>query len=123
MEDKIMTTNNYTFDEQKEIASTILSQLGGHLRCMTGAKNFGCGEDDKGQVYVTFKIGRNDKAVNYVRITLNHLDLYDTEYSRITIKSHKIKSESKGIYNDMLINDFEAATGMYLSLGTMGGAA
>jgi len=115
-----MTTYNYTFKEQKQIASTILSQLGGRLSSMTGAKNFGCGEDDKGQVYVTFKIGRNDRAVNYVRITLNHLDLYDTEYSRITIKSHKIKSESKGIYNDMLINDFETATGMYLSLGTMG---
>ena len=112
-----MTTQHYTTSEQLQIANTILSQLGSHLNCMTGAKNFVFGENDKGQVYVTFKIGRNSNSINYVKITLNSLDLYDTEYSRITVKSHKVKSESKGIYNDMLKADFESATGMYLSCG------
>jgi len=114
-----MTTQHYTFDEQKQIAATIIQQLGGfgRLSAMTGAKNFSASEDDKGQAFVTFKIGRNSNSVNYVKITLNSLDLYDTEYSRITIKSYKVKSESKGIYNDMLQADFETATGMYLTFG------
>jgi len=116
-----MTTKNYTSDEQKQIAGTIISQLGGsgRLSAMTGAKHFGCGENDKGNVFVTFKIGRNARSVNYVKITLNGSDLYDTEYSHITVKAYKVKSASDNIYNDMLKADFEAATGMYLSLGTI----
>ena len=114
-----MTASHYTFEEQKQIASTIIQQLGGlgRLKAMTGAKQFSCSENENGEAFVVFKIGRNSRMVNYVKITLNGLDLYDTEYSRITIKSYKVKSESKGIYNDMLKDDFETATGMYLTFG------
>lgn len=110
--------NRYSSDEQKQIANTIVSQLGGfgRLSAMTGAKRFLVGENDKQNVYLIFKIGRNSKSINYVKITLNAMDLYDTQYTRATIKSIKTKAESSDIYADMLKADFETATGMYLTL-------
>ena len=109
--------SNLDSNTQKQIAGTILQQLGGNrFIAMTGAKQFACGENDKGHVYIVFKIGRNSNRVNYVKITLNGSDLYDTEYSWVTIRDIKVKSESSNIYNDMLRDDFERATGMYTSL-------
>ena len=110
--------NRYSSEEQKQIASTIVSQLGGfgRLSAMTGAKQFLVGENTDSEAYLIFKIGRNSKSVNYVKITLNAMDLYDTQYTRATIKGITTKSESSGIYADMLKTDFETATGMYLTL-------
>ena len=102
--------------DNKQIASEILNHLGGlgKLSAMTGAKNFIA--IDNG---VRFRIGRNSAGVNTVTVTLNSLDLYDTEYARIrTIKhmpTYKRLSGSDGIYNDMLKADFEHETGMYLT--------
>lgn len=96
-----------------EIANEIIRQMGGagRLNVMTGAKNFVASENS-----VHFRIGRNSKGVNVVRITLNAMDTYDVEYGRIHGLKYTVKAESKGIYNDMLKDDFERETGMYLSL-------
>ena len=106
--------------EQKEVAATILQQLGNNrFIAMTGAKNFVYSTTEQGDVRLSFKIGRNARRINHVRITLNSMDLYDTEYLWVTSKGISVKSQSSGIYNDMLRHDFESATGMYTSLGSM----
>ena len=95
------------------VANEIIRQLGGagRLSAMTGAKNF-VGSDNS----VHFRIGRNSKGVNVVRITLNAMDTYDVEYGRIRKFDFKVLAKEDGIYNDMLRESFERNTGMYLSL-------
>lgn len=109
--------SRYTSEEQKAIASTIFAQLGGNrLIAMTGAKMFAVGENDNEEVYLTFRIGRNAKSVNHVKVTLNALDLYNVEYINIREANLTIKALAENIYNDMLKTNFEENTGMYLSL-------
>ncbi len=93
------------------IAKTIMGQLGGsRLAVMTGAKNFLAVEGG-----VSFRIGRNSKGVNYVKVILNAMDLYDIEYGRVYGTKYTVKAESKDVYNDQLKDNFEINTGMYLS--------
>ena len=101
-----------------EIANEIIRQMGGNkLVAMTGAKNFVA--IDNG---VTFKIGKNSKSVNFVKITLNAMDTYDVEYSRVAKKRgsyeyvNTVKASEDGIYNDQLNESFERNTGMYTRL-------
>ena len=105
--------SNYTKDEQKEIAATILSQLGGagRLVAMTGAKFF-TSHPEGG---LSFKIGRNSKGVNYCKISLTSDDLYTVEFKRVTVKKITDKGTTEGAYCDMLVDLFENATGMYLT--------
>jgi len=93
------------------IATTILSQLGGagRLHVMTGAYNF----VDNGNG-LSFKI-KNPKA-NYIKITLNGMDLYDIEIGRIRGDNYKVVKEVENIYFDQMKGIIEEATGMYLSL-------
>ena len=88
-----------------------LKQLGGRrFMAMTGAKNFAVGP--KG---MSFKIGRNSKNVNYVRIDLKN-DLYDMEFIQMRAGKLKVKSKEKGVYADQLQKMFTKNTGMYTSL-------
>ena len=88
-----------------------LKQLGGNrFIAMTGAKNFAVGP--KG---MSFKIGRNSKNVNYVRIDLKG-DLYNMEFIQMRGGKMKVKSKEKGVYNDQLQKMFTKYTGMYTSL-------
>ena len=105
--------SNYTKDEQKEIAATILSQLGGagRLVAMTGAKFF-TSHPEGG---LSFKIGRNSKGVNYCKISLTSDDLYTVDFTRVTFKKITAKGTTEGAYCDMLVDLFENATGMYLT--------
>lgn len=100
-----------------QIANEIIRQMGGNkLVAMTGAKNFVAIENG-----VQFKIGKNSKSINFVKITLNSMDLYDVEYSRVAKKRgtyeyvNTVKASESGIYNDMLKESFERNTGMYTS--------
>lgn len=100
----------------KEIAGTIINQLGGNrLVAMTGAKNFVAIENG-----VQFKIGRNSKSINTVIVRLNSMDTYDIEYGRVAKKkgvpTYTAKTTELNIYNDMLKESFESNTGMYLTL-------
>ena len=101
----------------KTQAETIFAQLGGTrlLAMMTGAKNFSFGTTPQNETYVTFRIGRNSKRVNVVKVTLNHNDTYTTEFMWATAKKITQKATFSGVYGDMLQDIFESSTGMYLS--------
>ena len=96
----------------KREGNEIIDQLGGRQFVrMTGAKDFFIGP--KGMV---FKIGKNSKGVNYVRINLNSMDTYDVEFLSIRNYKEKVKYKANGIYVDMLKDTFEQNTGLYTSL-------
>ena len=102
-------------NDNVNIAKEILSQLGGNkLVVMAGAKNFLA--IDNG---IQFSIGKNAAGINKVVIKLNGMDLYDVEYGRVAKKkgvpTWVVKVSDEGIYNDMLVESFEKATGMYLN--------
>ena len=109
----------------KEIATTILRQLGGHrFIAMTGAKDFLA--IDNG---LMFKVGRNASKANRVEITLNGLDLYDIRFFRLTGGNFKVNHNKKTCewvpvketevkqYNDMYCDQlqeiFTEVTGLY----------
>lgn len=100
-----------TLDEGMQVANTIRKQLGQKAIAMMGAKNLAGGKD-----YLSFKIGKNSKGVNYIKITLTPMDLYDVEFGNIRAMKYKVKKEVTGIYADMLHKTIENNTGMYLSL-------
>ena len=96
-----------------KVAKTILEQLGGNkFVAMTGAKNFGGTEDS-----LSMRIGRNSSNSNYLKITLNMMDLYDMEFCKLTrMGEKKSVKEYNNIYNDMMTDIFTKHTGMYTSL-------
>jgi len=96
-----------------KVAKTILEQLGGNkFVAMTGAKNFGGTEDS-----LSMKIGRNSSNSNYLKITLNMMDLYDMEFCKLTrMGEKKSVKEYNNVYNDMMTDIFTKHTGMYTSL-------
>ena len=93
-------------------AAIILKQIGGNrFIAMTGAKGFAF--SDK---YMSFKIGRNSKGINFVRIGHNAMDTYDMEFGFVSVKGLKVKKKVKGVYADMLGTMFKKYTGMNVSL-------
>ena len=94
------------------VPAEILRQLGGNMfRIMTGAKDFTGGNDR-----LTFRIGRNAKGVNMVRIILEPSDLYTMEFMAVRNCAFKIKARETGIYNDQLTATFKANTGLDVRL-------
>ena len=95
------------------IAKTILEQLGGNkFRVMTGAKNLMGIENG-----LVMKLGRNSSNSNYLKITLNMMDMYDMEFAKVTrMGEKKSVKEYSDVYNDMLTEIFESHTGMYTKL-------
>ena len=95
----------------KREGAEVVKQLGGgRFIAMTGAKDFFIVQKE------WFKIGRNSKGVNYVRINLNGMDTYGIEYLSVRAYKEKVKYKAKGIYADMLRDSFEANTGLRTSL-------
>ena len=110
-------------NRQKEIAGEIIRQLGGNrFIAMTGAKNFSCFNNDKGNVVAAFKIGKNEMGVTHVRIEYTDgSDLYDISFikSRINKKHEYVEmtiANHQQVYDDMLVPLFEQETGMRTSL-------
>ena len=96
----------------KEIAQTILQQLGGNkFIAMTGAKNLGF--TDKG---LQMKIGRNAKGVTHVIIELTSMDLYDIEFVKVRAMKRTTIKKLKGIYADQLGEIFKKYTGLNIRL-------
>ena len=95
------------------VAKTILEHLGGNkFRMMTGAKHLAGDENS-----LSMRIGRNSSNSNYLKITLNSMDLYDMEFCKLTrMGEKKSVTEYNNIYNDMLTDTFTSHTGMYTSL-------
>jgi hypothetical protein len=95
-----------------QIAETILAQLGGRrFTSMTGAKDIYAIKSG-----VQFKVGRNCKGVNKVRITLNAADTYDMQFLFVRGMTVKVKSSTEGIYADQLQVAFTEHTGLYTHL-------
>jgi len=93
-------------------AAIILKQIGGNrFIAMTGAKGFAFSNK-----YMSFKIGRNSKGINFVRIGHNSKDLYDMEFGFVSVKGIKVKKKVKDVYADMLGTIFTKYTGMRTSL-------
>jgi len=103
----------------KTTATTILQQIGGKALYMIGAKGKPMIALENG---VIFKVGRNSKRVNKIKILLNAMDTYDIEYwyNAFSLKTYtdksKLISEDKGIYFDGLRGSIERNTGLYTSL-------
>ena len=96
----------------KEIAQTILQQLGGNkFIAMTGAKNLGF--TNKG---LQMKIGRNAKGVTHVIIELTSMDLYDIEFVKVRAMKRTTIKKLKGIYADQLGEIFKKYTGLNIRL-------
>ena len=99
-------------NQNNQIAATILTQLGGNkFVAMTGSKNFVAGENLLGM-----KLPRNNSGANYLRITLNSLDLYLMEFLSIRGVSIKTKATFENVYSDKLQENFTSATGLNTSL-------
>ena len=101
--------------EAKRIAETILAQLGGHkFGVMTGARNYRFDTDGS----LSFMLPGN--RINYVKITLNSLDLYDIDFRhtrrRRGFYEQTVISHHDNIYADMLRGIFEKETGLRTSL-------
>ena len=95
------------------VAKTILEHLGGNKFCMmTGAKNLAGDENS-----LSMRIGRNSSNSNYLKITLNSMDLYDMKFAKLT-RMGELKSvkEYDNVYNDSIVEVFEKHTGMYTKL-------
>lgn len=96
-----------------KVAETILEQLGGNkFIAMTGCTNFTKIDENA----LGMKLKRNQSKANYLKITLNSMDLYDLVFLRANVKGIKVMEEYKGIYNDQLQEIFTQVTGMYTRL-------
>lgn len=101
-------SNSQQIDRNLEIAKTIRQQLGGHrLSVMTGAKSFVAIERG-----LQFRIGRNAKRVNVVRIVLDPSDTYTVSFLWVTRNGAQTRYEAKDIYAEQLRELFERETGM-----------
>lgn len=105
-----------TNEQAKEVAATILTQLGGRkFIAMTGAKNFLALNDGEGGM--RFNIPRFPGVkINLIEIVLNGSDLYDVKFSRVHGLTLKEISSHTDIYFDQLRDLFEKETGLRTSL-------
>ena len=113
------TTKNFSSEDLKSIAATILSQLGGNkFIVMTGSKNFGFSENKKGNAQLSFHVTRNAVKAQFCTIELTSLDTYNMIFTKLNKKTYELITikEEKGLYNDMLQSTFTNVTGLYTSL-------
>ncbi len=102
----------------------------GHSRlvAMTGAKNLLQSPEGR---FVSFRLPKAVRGINYVKITLNSQDLYDVEFGKVSNKAcpemkklgikvmlpnYEVKTVVEGVYNDSLKACFERETTLLLSL-------
>jgi hypothetical protein len=111
-------------DNIKDVATTILDQLGGRKFIdMTGSKNFLA---DRDRLLMT--LAKNRSKANRLEIRLNGLDLYDMRFfqyisfkfnvSNRSTREEKIEDIKtyKNVYCHQLQELFTSVTGMYTSL-------
>lgn len=94
-------------DNGKQIAETILAQLGGNrFLVMTGARNL-----LHDTASLSFKLPAIAKA-NYVKITLDPDDTYSVEFGRVRGLGYFKMSTLSGVYADNLQSVFTSHTGL-----------
>ena len=99
-----------TKEQKMQVAINIYNQIGKGAMYMIGAKNFGYDKDS-----LSFKIGRNQKRVTHIKITLTVWDTYTMEFFNCG-KDITLKSKKKNIYNDQLNEMIESETGLITHL-------
>ena len=116
---KTATANKYTPEQQKQIAATILTQLGGRrFTAMTGAKNFLYGDG-----WLRMDLRKNQSKANRLEITYNGgSDSYTVKFYKFTISRKTFDWKEthvqifEDVYADMLQDIFTDVTGMYTKL-------
>jgi len=115
-----MRTENTNYS--KEVAETILQQLGGRrFIMMTGAHHFSYYVNENGNTVLKFKIEESKSLINTVLIEYNPLDLYNMHFLQVSVKqdftffSKTVLSHSN-VYCDQLEELFTDATGLYTRL-------
>ena len=114
-------------------ANTVFNQLTqsangtNRLMSMTGAKHLAQVSEAQS---VSFKLPKATKGINYIKITLNSMDIYDVEFGKvgrkadpemkalgvkIMVHTYNVKT-TKQAYAEDLKGLFENETGLYLSL-------
>lgn len=98
----------------QEIATTILRQLGGRkFIAMTGAKHLAFDSDGS----LSFKLPKiAGLKINYVKIKLNEMDLYDMEFGQVKKFDYKRLETVNGVYFDQLQKIFTEKTKLYTHL-------
>ena len=89
---------------------TTLDQLGGNkFIMMTGARDFIYSKKDN---HIAFKIPRAAQNINFIKITLTAMDLYNIEFGHINKKTfdYKVIKTILGLYNDQLQSIFTQET-------------
>jgi hypothetical protein len=114
----VKPTPNYSNEERKIIAQTIIEQLGGwgRLRAMTGASRVDVLESG---ARVKFPNNQRSRANCIVVNYDSGMDLYDVEFWRCSARqpwNDKMLNSVEGAYSDMLIELFEDNTGLTLVL-------
>jgi len=100
--------------EAKQIAETILAQLGnGRFIAMTGAKNFM--HDADGTLSFHYPRRKGFK-VSACKITLNAMDTYDVRFIDMKRDLSTVTKEVPGVYADQLQAIFTAETGLLTRL-------
>ena len=101
-----------TDSRRVEIAKTIVSQLGGpgKLRATVGVTRFTVFESGVG-----FRF-KGSRKMNYCRINLNGLDLYDVEFHHVGKFDSAVVESLENVYSDQLVELFEKTTGLYIHL-------
>ena len=102
--------------EYRGIAETIRKQLGDSAFMMMGAKNISKGHTKTGNEYLSFKIGKNSMKVNFIKISLNGLDLYDIEFGWSCGSNYTVRAESEDVFVGDMHSIIEDNTGLYLRL-------
>lgn len=109
-----MSDDNYS----KEIASIIVSQMGGmnRLKATINARNFFCGTisyNGFNQPYVQFSFSLNPKITKCRIIYEEGKDTYVMQFLN---RVNSVVKEYEDVYCDELIANFEQTTGLYLKL-------
>ena len=100
-------------DYRKEIAETILAQMGGGrvLRMMLGSEHIGDSENKEGESWLAFDCKGSEKA-NHCAVYLTPLDVYRVEFYKGLEKVETFTD----IYADQLVTTFRMFTGLELSI-------
>ena len=105
-------------ERAKEVATTILDQLGGRrFGMMTGAKNFASHPEGALSFRLPGSGGFTKDGINHVKITLTPADTYDIAYGKVRGTTFKVMAEAKDIYAEDLQRNFREHTGLETSMG------
>lgn len=80
---------------------------------MLGASNYMT--ENATSNWLSFRV-KGSPSINYIKVTLNGLDLYDMEFGKIGRTSYKVVATESNVYADQLKPFIEKHTKLYTSL-------